>query len=124
MIGIAGCVDNLGEGSSDTVPEDTEGSSDDVDEDYSRAEGTTMVEVDVDAGFEGEVVLEAECRGKQFKIDSGEEFGVRREEDAESCSFEISIDGEKAYEGSVGGSDRYQAEVTVNGEIKSAVDTI
>ena len=124
FIGIAGCVDNLGEGSSDNEPEDTESGSDDVDEDYSRAEGTTMVEVDVDDDFDGKVVLETDCREERFKIDPGEEFGVEREEDAESCSFEIFIGGEKACEGGVGGSDRYQAEVSENGEIRSAVDTI
>ncbi|APX96202.1 hypothetical protein [Natronorubrum daqingense] len=121
LVGVPGCVDNLSEGTSDTG---SEGDSDDFDEDYSRAEGTTMVEVDVDSDFDETVALETDCRTERFKIDSEEEFGVQREEDAESCSFEICIDGETAYEGSVGGPDFYQVEVTENGEIRSAVDTI
>lgn len=83
----------------------------------SMCEGTELVEVVVANDFSGDVVLNAECRAKEFSIPSGESVQIVREEDAETCNISLSINGEQVVSEHIEDYESVTLTVRSNGEV-------
>ncbi|WP_224271095.1 hypothetical protein [Haloprofundus salinisoli] len=90
----------------------------------SMCKGTKLVEVFVALGVSGDVVLQAECRGEEFPIRSGESAQLDREEDAETCEISVSIDGEQVYRENVEDYESVTLTVSSSGEVEEERVTI
>ncbi|WP_148858994.1 hypothetical protein [Natronococcus pandeyae] len=119
LTGISGCIDRSEntDTSEENAQSDRDNESTTKEDGYSWQAGTSLVMVDVNEDFSGEVILEADCRGEKFNIESGDEFGLDRKEDGESCSFRLLLDGEEVYDAGVSGASRYSLLVEKDGEI-------
>lgn len=83
----------------------------------SMCEGTTLVEVVVNADFSGSVVLEADCRGEDVPIQPGESVEIVRTEDAESCGITLFVADEQAYSDDIEGYESVTLTVRSNGDV-------
>lgn len=83
----------------------------------SMCEGTKLVEVVVEDGFSGDVVLKAECRAEEFSIPSGESVKIDREEEAETCKIALSVNGEQVVSEYIEGYERGTLTVRSNGDV-------
>lgn len=83
----------------------------------SMCAGTQIVEVAVDSGFSGTVVLEASCRDESVPVRSGESVQIRREADAEECGVTLFIDDERVYGDRISGHASVTLTVSENGEV-------
>ncbi|AHF55879.1 hypothetical protein HISP_16441 [Haloarcula hispanica N601] len=59
--------------------------------------GTKLVDVVVDADFSGTVVVEAACRERSYKLQSGDSITITRKVDGESCDIIISANNQTVY---------------------------
>lgn len=118
-LGIPGCSRDDGDG--------LRGGTAEPDDDADRSPGdcwpemcagSTLVAVTVDANFEGQVVLTAGCREGNRSIPPGDRETVVREEESESCSITLSLDGEIVYSDEIPGHQRTSLTVTETGEIE------
>lgn len=79
--------------------------------------GSTIVDVMVSTRFSGEVMLEAECRGEDFEIQSGETKTITRQADAETCNVTLSVNNEEAYNATIQDYESTTLEVNSHGEV-------
>jgi hypothetical protein len=84
----------------------------------SMCEGTKLVEVVVASGFSGDVILQVECRDKEFSIQPGEPVQIDRKQDAETCGISLSIDGEQVFSENVEDYESVTLTVNSNGEVE------
>ena len=84
----------------------------------SRCEGSKLVEVVVAHDFSGDVVLQAECRGEAFSIQAGESVQIDREENAETCRINLSINGEQKFSNNIEDYESVTLTVGPNGEVE------
>jgi hypothetical protein len=84
----------------------------------SMCEGTTLVEVVVAHDFSGDVTLQADCRGEEFSIQSGESVQIARDGDAETCGIDLSIDGEQVFSDDVEDYEMVTLTVSSNGDVE------
>lgn len=119
-LGIPGCTrDDVGidGGSTDSPEDDSDRNTGDCWPEM--CEGSTLVEVTVDRALEGEVVLSAECREEDRSLTPGSTETIERDEESESCSITLYVDGEGAYSDDVPGYQRTSLTVTETGEIEA-----
>jgi hypothetical protein len=87
-------------------------------------EGTSIVEVTVDSEFDGDVVLNPECREGEINIDAGEEIEITRETDGEECKYKLYINGEEKLSRDDGSDARAIVTVTKDGDIEDGYEVI
>ena len=118
FIALPGCVSDVPERSPESEPNTT------TDECGwpQFCEGSTMVEVRVNFGFSGDVVLETGCRDEDFEIQPGETKTIKRQVDAETCDVAIYIDGQEAYRDTI--QDYESTTLTINASGEVDVETV
>ncbi|WP_424007532.1 hypothetical protein [Haloferax denitrificans] len=80
-------------------------------------EGSEMLEVTVNGGFDGEVVLNPACREGETELSPGETETLIRQVDAETCDVKLLVDGEVAYDERIQDYEFVTLRVGPNGEI-------
>lgn len=76
-----------------------------------------MVNVTVDAGFPGEVLLETGCRDEDFRIQPGETETVARQVDAETCGIALYVDDREAYNDTIHDYESTTLRINSRGEV-------
>lgn len=61
-------------------------------------EGSTIVDVDVDASFSGTVVLKAACRDSSYKLQSGDSVTITRQVDGETCAVRLFVNNQTEFD--------------------------
>lgn len=118
-LGIPSCTrDDVGvsERSTDGQPDDSASSEGDCWPEMCAE--STLVEVTVDPGFEGAVLLAADCREEHRSVSPGSRETIVRDEESESCSITLYVDGEEGYSDDIPGYQRTSLTVTETGQIE------
>ncbi|AFK17898.1 hypothetical protein E6P09_03885 [Haloferax mediterranei ATCC 33500] len=113
LVFAPGCV-------SDGSEETTETESDTTTDDCGWpqfCDGSKMVEVTVNTGFSGEVVLKPGCRDEDIEIQPGETKALTRQVDAEECAITLYVDGEEVYHDTIQDYESTTLRVGSSGEV-------
>ncbi|ELZ90354.1 hypothetical protein [Haloferax sulfurifontis] len=112
---LSGCLGGPAESSSETETE-TATTTDECGWPQ-FCEGSEMVEVAVNGGFDGEVILKPACREGDVELSPGETVTLTRQVDAETCDVKLLVDGEAAYDERIQDYEYVTLRVGPNGEI-------
>lgn len=114
-IPLGGCMGGIS--GSGTDPETTSPEPATPDCWPSMCEGTQIVEVIVESGVTGSVVMKTDCREKTFSIQPGESVQIDRREDAEACGVTVLVDDEQVYTEDIGGYERRTVTIRSDGTV-------
>lgn len=120
---LGGCIGEDTDGQTTDSPPDSPSRTPETTETadpYVMSEGTAIVEVTVESGYEGEVVVDADCRDGQSVLSGGEHVSVERREHGETCGVSLTLDGDTVVERSVPDYESSRVTVTADGELEES----